>query len=159
MSDGGWYYLENDQQKGPLRRDELLGEVGRRLPRSVPVWREGMTGWLPANEVSELAALLSRPAIRPDDDPRSLNPFTLLRRSFRWSGRFSRMEFFLGTFLVALVGGLMMTPAFVLDAFLGEDATASVLIGASVALATLVFVIGSYGGLTVRRLHDLGQSG
>jgi GYF domain 2/Domain of unknown function (DUF4190) len=58
-----YFYAENDQQKGPVDRDELK----RRINPQTLVWREGMPDWLPAGQVPELADLFSGPSGGPFD--------------------------------------------------------------------------------------------
>jgi uncharacterized membrane protein YhaH (DUF805 family)/type II secretory pathway pseudopilin PulG len=111
----------------------------------------------------------SAPPVRPGDlpslgrggdaEPHTLNWFVLLRRCLSSSGRFSRSEFavaYVGTLAVfwlvaiAAVVGLQA-------AGLGEDAAATV--GGSIVLVMLpVLLIAAVGG-SIRRWHDLGQSG
>ena len=53
-----WYIYENGQQLGPLDWQQLSQ---RRLTPQTLVWRDGMSSWLPAAQVSELSSLLAPP--------------------------------------------------------------------------------------------------
>ena len=53
-----------------------------------------------------------RPVERPDDEPETLNPFTLWRRAFRFGGRFNRGEFAMSYFgaIVFFYGIIFVSP-------------------------------------------------
>jgi len=57
-SHGGWYYLADSQQVGPLPT-EALGRMIRagQIGENVMVWRSGMDSWAPFALVPELAPL------------------------------------------------------------------------------------------------------
>ena len=52
-----WYYAKHGKQEGPVDVATLQGKIqsGEVAPTDL-VWKEGMAEWLPAGEVSELAA-------------------------------------------------------------------------------------------------------
>jgi hypothetical protein len=52
MPDEQWYALESGQQRGPFSRAEIQPAPGRRAVALV--WRDGMTGWAPPQDVAEL---------------------------------------------------------------------------------------------------------
>jgi GYF domain 2 len=54
MSDEQWYALESGQQRGPFSRSELANRLADGAPVAL-VWRDGMTGWVPPQDVAELA--------------------------------------------------------------------------------------------------------
>ncbi len=62
MGERIWYYMEGGSQQGPVTREELLEGLARRLPPGTLVWRDGMTGWLPAEQVPELGVAARPPA-------------------------------------------------------------------------------------------------
>jgi len=50
MSD--WYYAANNEQKGPINESELKADLATgKLPGDTLVWKDGMDGWAPANQV------------------------------------------------------------------------------------------------------------
>lgn len=53
-----YWIIINDTQLGPYSLEQL-GEIN--LTANTPVWREGMTEWVPASQVDELAALIPAP--------------------------------------------------------------------------------------------------
>jgi len=60
-----YYYLDNNEQKGPLGVDQLKS-VG--LKPETSVWAEGFDSWKPAKEVGELKPLFSNkktPSVKP----------------------------------------------------------------------------------------------
>jgi len=57
-----WYYSSNGAQTGPVSADDLKSMLadGRVRPTDM-VWREGMSDWVPASSVSELAVVAPVP--------------------------------------------------------------------------------------------------
>lgn len=56
-----WFAGFGGQQAGPFDMAALQGHVAAgRLTRETLVWRNGMTGWTPAGQVAELAALFGQ---------------------------------------------------------------------------------------------------
>lgn len=53
-----YWIIINDTQQGPYSLEQL-GEIN--LSTNTPVWREGMTEWIPAGQIEELAALIPAP--------------------------------------------------------------------------------------------------
>ena len=54
-----WHYADGERQVGPVDSSALEAAISAgRINRSTPVWREGMTDWLPAGEIADLAPLL-----------------------------------------------------------------------------------------------------
>ncbi len=50
MSD--WYYAVDNEQKGPINESELKADLAaNKIPADTLVWKDGMDGWAPANEV------------------------------------------------------------------------------------------------------------
>ncbi|MBY3433334.1 RDD family protein [Rhizobium laguerreae] len=61
-----WYYAVGQEQKGPVREDELRDLIrGGQVKKETFVWREGMDTWQAASERSELAATFSSPPPLP----------------------------------------------------------------------------------------------
>jgi len=46
-----WYYTLNGQQAGPISQVELAQMLNRTLPSDTMVWKDGMSDWLPAQDV------------------------------------------------------------------------------------------------------------
>ena len=46
-----WYYSLNDQQAGPISQVELAQMLNETLPSDTIVWQDGMSEWLPAQDV------------------------------------------------------------------------------------------------------------
>ena len=60
-----WFYAQNNQRKGPMRRLQLVQAlVTLPEPRSYLVWRRGLPAWTKAGEVPELSAEL--PSLVPE---------------------------------------------------------------------------------------------
>lgn len=53
-----YYYIENNQQSGPLPAEQLVSKI----TPDTNVWCAGMSGWLPASQVPELQALFQNVA-------------------------------------------------------------------------------------------------
>src|SRR6185503_18832317 len=148
-----------------------MADVVRRLGPSTLVWREGLAAWAQAEAVPEFARAawpappgpppVPGPALHARDaEPHTLNPLVLWPRCLAWSGRFSRSEF-----AVARLGFLALTVVVValgvtLSTAAGEHKSqaASIVIGAFIAVWVVIGLVVTLGS-TVRRLHDLGQSG
>ncbi|MFC2101912.1 DUF4339 domain-containing protein [Bacteroidota bacterium] len=64
-----FFYLENDQQIGPISKDELKK---RRIKGTTLVWAEGMPEWLPASKVPELKGIIAPPT--PPPPPKKPTP-------------------------------------------------------------------------------------
>lgn len=61
-----WYYIDkNNHRKGPVAADVLLKQM---TPETL-VWKEGMTEWLPATQVPELASLVPPPTPQGTTSP------------------------------------------------------------------------------------------
>jgi hypothetical protein len=171
MNEREWFYVEAGTQRGPYTVAEVV-EVVRRLGPSTLVWRAGLAEWVRAEAVPEFARApwpvspgpppVPGPALGGRGaEPPTLNPLVLWRRCFEWNGRFSRSEFavaYLGytvvfAALIGLVGTLIM-------AALGgrKSEVVAIVLGVVGVLWFLGAVLISLGS-TVRRLHDLGQSG
>lgn len=58
------YYYLNDKniQQGPIPADQLTA-CG--VTRNTKVWKQGMSQWLPAGEIPELASLFATPPVPP----------------------------------------------------------------------------------------------
>ena len=170
MQEREWFYVEAGVQRGPYTAAEVV-EVVRRLGPATLVWRAGLDGWVRAEAVPELARTPG-PAIpggRPptagaalparDAEPHTLNPLVLWRRCFAWSGRFTRSEFavaHLGFVVVALV--VFGVGAALMAAAGDKNKGAWIAIGLfALVWIPIAFIVNV--GSTVRRLHDLGQSG
>jgi len=170
MQEREWFYVEAGVQRGPYTAAELV-EVVRRLGPATLVWRAGLEGWVRAEAVPELAGAPgpATPGGRPpisgaalparDGEPHTLNPLVLWRRCFAWSGRFSRSEFAVAHLGFVLVGLVVFGVGAALMAAAG-DKNKGAWIG--IGLFALVWIPIAFivsVGSTVRRLHDLGQSG
>jgi uncharacterized membrane protein YhaH (DUF805 family) len=171
MNERVWFHVEAGTQRGPYTAAEMV-DVVRRLGPSTLVWREGLAEWVQAEAVPEFARApwpappgpppVPGPAWHTSDaEPPTLNPLILWRRSLALSGRFSRSEFavaYLGynVLFAALIGlgGTLFAAA------LGnrKSEVVAVVLGL-VAIVWLLSAVVISLGSTVRRLHDLGQSG
>jgi uncharacterized membrane protein YhaH (DUF805 family) len=171
MSAREWFYVEAGSQRGPHTAEELV-DVVRRLGPSTLVWRSEFAEWVPAATVPELVRArwpaspsgpppAERQAVREwDHEPRTLNPLVLWRRCFSWGGRFSRSEFAVAHLGFSLLGAVLAGLGVALMAAIGEhenERAAIAFVIFMVAWIPLAFVVSV--GSTVRRLHDLGQSG
>jgi uncharacterized membrane protein YhaH (DUF805 family) len=166
MTEREWFYVEAGAQRGPHTAEELAGIV-RRLGGATLVWRAGMAGWVPADAVPELAGAPSPASFEPPspsraapgDEPHTLNPLILWRRSFSWRGRFTRSEFAIARLGFGLLGVLVLGGAMALVMLTGgeRNRTGLILVGALLLLWVPVALAVTLGS-TIRRLNDLGQS-
>jgi uncharacterized membrane protein YhaH (DUF805 family) len=171
MNERVWFYVEAGTQRGPYTAAEVA-DVVRRLGPSTLVWREGLGEWVQAEAVPEFAPApwpappglppVPGPALGASDaEPHTLNPLVLWRRCFAWSGRFSRSEFavaYLG--YNVLLGVVIALAATLIAAAQGDrqSQAGAIVLGVVVVVWILLSFVISLGS-TVRRLHDLGQSG
>ena len=170
MQEREWFYVEAGAQRGPYTAAELV-EVVRRLGPATLVWRAGLEGWVRAEAVPELVPTPgpATPAGRPsvpgvalparDGEPHTLNPLVLWRRCFAWSGRFSRSEFAVAHLGFVVVGLVVFGVAAALLSVAGDRNQGAWI---AIGLFALVWIPNAFivsVGSTVRRLHDLGQSG
>lgn len=66
MDEAQWFYMDKNQRRGPLTTAELVGALWiLNDPRSALVWRQGMSAWQAAGEISELATRLPPPIPTP----------------------------------------------------------------------------------------------
>src|SRR5262249_47308704 len=83
----------NDERKGPISTEDLLHLiVGGTLTANSLVWTQGMGGWLPVEQINELASLLSS---LPPEIPRN-------RSASTWS----RLRKHLGSSLALVFGSV-----------------------------------------------------
>ena len=62
MTDIAWFVLADDRRTGPFAPDALVQVLLRHPdPGALLVWRSGLTEWVPASTLPELAALLPPP--------------------------------------------------------------------------------------------------
>src|SRR5688572_19472058 len=76
MPDEQWYALESGQQRGPFSRAELATRLGAGAPVAL-VWRDGMTGWAPPQDVAELGG-----PVAPAPPPSFVAAFREIARSY-----------------------------------------------------------------------------
>lgn len=74
MSD--WYYAENNEQRGPVLESELKGLLAGKLPGETLVWKEGMSNWTPASQVSSLSSTPAVASATATSNPESATPLT-----------------------------------------------------------------------------------
>jgi uncharacterized membrane protein YhaH (DUF805 family) len=174
MNERVWFYVEAGTQRGPHTAAEMV-DVVRRLGPSTLVWREGLEEWVQAEAVPEFARApwpappgpppvpgsFPGPARPGDAEPHTLNPLVLWRRCFDWNGRFSRSEFAMAYFgYNVLFAALIGLGAALIAVALGgrKSEVGEIVLGVFAIVWFLLAVVISLGS-TVRRLHDLGQSG
>jgi CheY-like chemotaxis protein len=56
-----WLYLLKGAQKGPIDIEDLVDLVLTSIPENTRVWHPGLEGWVPANEVREIAQEIPPP--------------------------------------------------------------------------------------------------
>jgi uncharacterized membrane protein YhaH (DUF805 family) len=156
-----FYYLENGTQQGPVDRDSLVAVLTSRLTSETLVWRDGMAEWLPANQLPELAPALSTrpmaaagPSAGAGAAP-SLNPITVFRRSFSWTGTFNRGELIVAILTNWVVGMILGTIIAVLAVF-DSQSVAVIVVASLLGLVWIVIMTIAGLGIQVRRVHDLG---
>ncbi|PYQ46371.1 MAG: hypothetical protein DMF77_01025 [Acidobacteria bacterium] len=156
MQEREWFYVEAGIQRGPHTAAELV-EVVRRLGPGTLVWRAGLEGWVRAEAVLPPIPGAALPA--RDGEPHTLNPLVLWRRCFAWSGRFTRSEFAVAHLGFGLVGLIVVGAGAALMAAAGDKNKGAWIAIGLFALVWIPIAFMVSVGSTVRRLHDLGQSG
>lgn len=104
-----WWYVQKDKKNGPVELAELGYLLQRGAIQSVTlVWREGMTEWLPLEQVEELSSLTATlpPPLPPKADKKAIS-YELSRR---WPRFFARIfdtwwEILLVSFVLGAVFG------------------------------------------------------
>jgi CheY-like chemotaxis protein len=56
-----WLYLLDGAQRGPIDVEDLIDLVLTSIPENTRVWRPGLEGWLPANQVRQIAEEIPPP--------------------------------------------------------------------------------------------------
>lgn len=65
-----WFYVEGGHKRGPVQLDELVLLIDTAsIPRSALVWRHGLTGWMTAESLPEIAELLPPPLPVEEEPP------------------------------------------------------------------------------------------
>ena len=65
-----WWAAINGQKDGPHNEEELKGLIaGGNLTINTKVWKKGMPGWTPVNQVEELSRLFDQPPPLDDEPP------------------------------------------------------------------------------------------
>lgn len=82
-----WFYSdENGRRVGPVSLDALSKKLAAsRSPSSVLVWREGMPGWVRADELPEIARCLPPPLPSPDPEKLPFHRIDLGRSRNQWA--------------------------------------------------------------------------
>lgn len=74
-ADVAWYYVRDGVQAGPATTAQLQAWVASgALPANGPVWRHGMPGWLPLQQVPELQPPATAAPARPPPRPTATRP-------------------------------------------------------------------------------------
>ena len=55
MGPDEWLYLLDGAQHGPIDAEDLIELVLTSIPETTKVWRPGLEGWAPANQVRPIA--------------------------------------------------------------------------------------------------------
>lgn len=112
-----WYYAKGTQQSGPLTSEEILSLIaGGHLAPLDKVWQRGMSEWVEAKAVRELASAFSKP-----EQSQSVPP-SLEVESVGWAPR--AQAFLLDVLIMilpAVIVGEVITG--VLSMLLGSDST------------------------------------
>src|SRR5439155_6651037 len=61
MDEQQWYYVQDNQQRGPLPLAMLRQLLSGELPRETLVWRAGLPNWQPAGAFPELFEIPVQP--------------------------------------------------------------------------------------------------
>jgi type IV pilus assembly protein PilA len=165
-----WFYVENDEQRGPVSLAELRALLGS-LPPDTRVWREGMPSWLSASLVPELSRG-GRPLPPPLHPPRppgpaygaeydGYNPLEILRLAFKWGGTFDRGQFAIAYFggialFYGLIFGIGALAAVVGGSVGAKNEVVPIVVGALMVGLVGVMLVMQVGAV-VRRLRDAGQ--
>jgi uncharacterized membrane protein YhaH (DUF805 family) len=129
------------------------------------VWRPGLAEWTPAFAVPELGP--DTPAAAAAGEERSLNPWTVFKRSFQPAGRFSRGEYAIACFapIAAMIVLVALATIVTIAAGSAPSGGGRITVGPVVVMAFApVLLLGLASTVTglvagIRRCHDLGQSG
>jgi len=61
-----WYYIDGTERRGPVPTDDLIASFrSGAIPLDASVWCPGMTAWMPASSVSELAQAVPPAVVSP----------------------------------------------------------------------------------------------
>ena len=160
-----WYYVTNGESSGPIDLDNFLQKLrSGQISRDVLAWTHGMTGWMAASSIGELAVFPPPPprppvmpvyAARPQFLPYAAAPprgfleacKVCLNKYASFGGRASRSEYWYFVLFQTLLG--MVASAF--------DAAGQTE-GAFGAVVTLGLLLPGFA-VHWRRLHDTGRSG
>ena len=72
-----WYYSKNGVQLGPVEETELRAKLGNgEIAGTDMVWREGMTDWLPAARVPDLAMLTAPSSVSQLGSDADTSPYS-----------------------------------------------------------------------------------
>ena len=111
-----WFYLENDERKGPIPFSQLQ-EKFLNLPDTSLVWAEGMGKWVPAKAISGLTATTSTSSaqitafetgLEIPNPPIPLGIIYSLRQSFKYTLADLPRIFFFSICLFALSYGMLI---------------------------------------------------
>ena len=81
MNEQNWFYIKNEQQCGPVSRDEIIRLLAQgELTQDTSVWAEGTENWQPISQTPDFAAL--RPAGLPVQRPTSVTVLGILNIIF-----------------------------------------------------------------------------
>ena len=70
MAERSWFYASNGQQQGPIPEAQFRDLIARgSVTPETLVWSEGMSGWLPAEQVPDVARLFG--AVPPPLPPQA----------------------------------------------------------------------------------------
>lgn len=164
-----WYVSRDGKQSGPMTLEQLqAGAASGNVRPTDFVWKEGMAGWVGAQEIAGLfptsasasmANPYSSPAVLPQGgastEPQPTNPFgwyvRVLQNFAQFSGRARRKEYWFFTLFNALIAIVLR----VVDlATIKSEGPYGILVSIYVLA---MFIPGL--AVTVRRLHDTGRSG
>lgn len=164
-----WFYLSNDEQKGPCLLDAITTLYrNREINDATLVWSEGMAQWMPLSATISIApqppAYVQSAPVVPSTEAVSSSynsPDTLQRivpqpssvvnndSLFSFDGRMSRGDFWSTYIALIIVLVIVFSVLFAIS-----EALAGV-----VAFIAFIPVVWLSFALSIRRLHDINYSG
>ncbi|MCE5186754.1 MAG: DUF4339 domain-containing protein [Planctomycetaceae bacterium] len=109
-----WFYLHENQQKGPIKQDELISLLQQAiLPADTQIWTEGMPDWQPASATSLTAQYAQPSAGRPT----AVTVFGIINIVFGGLGLLS-IPLVVVAMLIPKAGGTAIAPSQSMQMFL-----------------------------------------
>lgn len=117
VTQSGWYALINDVQYGPYSTAEVCSYIGAaKIEPDTPVWREGLSAWVPVSQCGEFSGALAAVQAADDEEDYGSAEAYVPVQSTPTSYSYSRVKrkkqdhsLYIGAFfLIAVAGALLI---------------------------------------------------